>query len=144
MSVCVSVSQHVLPELHNGWFVVAASVAEEHVWVVDEASAELSWVAPQCLLDTSEALGHLFSKSTSDHSQVADGHHATASSLLTFLVWWSRVARQPRHHKIIHQLRTFLLSHTAYLPTTDTEKEKERESETDVTPVQTCKYIWDS
>lgn len=85
----VFVSGHVLPKLHNGWFVMAASVAEEHVWVVDEASAELSWMAPQCLLDASEALGHFFSEATSDHNQVADGHHATASSLLTFLVWRS-------------------------------------------------------
>lgn len=106
---------------------MTAPVAEEHVGVVDEAGAELSWVAPQRLLDACEALRHLFPKATGDHGQVADGLHATAASLLTFLVWRSRVARQPRHHEIIHQLRTFLLSHTAYLPTTEREKvERER------------------
>lgn len=83
----------VLPKLHNGWLVMAASVAEEHVLVADEAGTELSWVAPQCLLDAREALRHIFPKATSDHSQVADGLHATAASLLTFLVRRSRVTR---------------------------------------------------
>lgn len=123
----MSVWRLFLPKLHNGWLVMAASVAEEHVWVVDEACAELSWVAPQRLLDACEALGHLFSEATGDHSKVADGLHPTATSLLTFLVWRSRVAREPRHHKIIHQLRTFLLSHAAYLPTTKNKRGKRKE-----------------
>lgn len=100
------------PDVNERRLVPAPPVAQEQLWALKTAMIQVGWLAAVGAVDTSEALGHRFSRRLVYDGQVRDGRFGpTGLRLRQVLLQGCGLVCQPGHHKVVSHTVTLVLNH---------------------------------